>query len=241
MGDRLSDERGTRREDDGGGAISEAILLCGGRGSRLGGDVEKPLVEVGGVPLVDRVLAALATSRLDRVVAIPSPMTPATTRHLRERAEGRKGRVVARDDASDVVDPSSVELVVRPGDGNGYVEDLSDGLSTVDGPAVTVAADLPLLRGSDIDEVIGAATAEPIDRSSSVPSVAVCVPVGTKRALGVSIDTVTGHEGRPVAPTGLNVVADGSDRVIVRDRLSLAVNVNRPTDLAVARRLAAEE
>ena len=230
MGDRLTDgdDPPTASADRPTAAAGlPAVLLCGGRGTRLGGDREKPLVEVGGRPMVARVLGALAASRVDRVVAVASPNAPATRRALRE------------DLAADI----DVPCTVLDGSGDGYVADLDVGLAAVDGPAVSVAADLPLLSGRDVDDAITAAVgADPaaVDADGAVDSVAVCVPAAVKRGLGVSVDAAFDHGDRPVAPSGVNVVGDGPDRVVVRERASLAVNVNRPSDLAVARRLAGE-
>ncbi|WP_066418440.1 NTP transferase domain-containing protein [Halorubrum aethiopicum] len=221
------------RETDGGEAGSApelpAVLLCGGRGTRLGGDAEKPLVEVGGRPMVARVLDALADAAVTRVVAVASPHAPDTRRALRDGLAAE----------------AAVPCTVLDGSGEGYVADLEVGLSAVDGPAVTVAADLPLLRGRDVDAAIGAAVsgdAPPSEVGSAtdgpVRSVTVCVPVAYKRDLGASVDASFEHAGTPVAPTGLNVVGDGPDRVVVRERDSIAVNVNRPGDLELARRLA---
>ena len=107
--------------------------MCGGRGSRLGGDTEKPLVAVAGVPMVDRVLDALDDAeRVGDVSCAVSPHTPATRDHLRER--------------------DGVVVVDTPGDG--YVADLSHALDRVGSPVVTVASDLPLLTGGVVDRVL---------------------------------------------------------------------------------------
>ena len=50
-----------------------AVVLAAGAGSRFrasGGDRPKPLTEVGGVPLVDRVLEVVLAARLDEVVLV---------------------------------------------------------------------------------------------------------------------------------------------------------------------------
>src|SRR5690348_11025184 len=44
----------------------DAVILCGGRGTRLAGDVPKPLVEVGGRPIVWHVVRLLAAQGIRR-------------------------------------------------------------------------------------------------------------------------------------------------------------------------------
>ncbi|MFC6862072.1 NTP transferase domain-containing protein [Halomicroarcula sp. GCM10025817] len=106
--------------------------MCGGRGTRLDAPVEKPLFEVDGVPMVDRVLDALEASSVDAVYAATSPATPETRAHV------------------------DVPTVETPGEG--YVDDLSSALADdrLSTPVLTVAADLPLLDGEILDRVLAA-------------------------------------------------------------------------------------
>jgi len=178
--------------------------MCGGAGTRLGRG-EKPLFEVGGDPMVTRVLDALCASRVDTVYAVTSPHTPETARRLR-------GRVP----------------VVKAA-GEGYVADLTEALGRVGRPALTVVADLPLLCADPVDRAIEA---------HDGGALTVCVPEALKRRLGVSVDTTRTHDGRRLAPTGLNVVGErDAETVSVRADARLAVNVNRPADAAVAEAL----
>ncbi len=110
----------------------DALVICGGKGTRLDYDGEKPLFPVDGEPMVDRVLAALADSRVDRVYAVVSPHAPETAAH---------------------VDCPTVETP-----GEGYVADLQHALADerVTEPVVTVAADLPLLDAEAVDGVLDA-------------------------------------------------------------------------------------
>lgn len=105
--------------------------MCGGRGSRLDSDCEKPLFEIGGRPMIDRVLAALEASSVDTVHAAVSPQTPETSAHLKDR---------------------SVSRIVTPGEG--YVSDLDAALETVGEPVLTVVSDLPLLSTSLVDRIL---------------------------------------------------------------------------------------
>ena len=181
----------------------DALLMCGGHGTRLRpavGDTEKPLVEVDGTPMVDHVVQALRESQISGIVAAVSPDTPSTAARL--------------------ADCEGLRVVETPGEG--YVADLTTALETMETPAVTVTADLPLLTGEIVDRAIETAGGE---------SLAICVPLSLVESLGVSADTTVDHEGQTVVPTGLNVVGAGPDRHTVWEVERLALNVNRPTDL----------
>ncbi len=192
--------------------------MCGGEGSRFGGDVEKPLYRVDGVPMVDRVCDALAASRVEEVYAAVSRNAPGTRTHLASRPD--------------------VTIVETPGDG--YVADLGVAIDAAGGePLVTVAADLPLLAADPVDRALDVATTAADEAASDSPahSLAVVVPAALKEQLGVSVDAAT--DG--LAPTGLNVVGpEAADETLVSFDARLAVNVNRATDAAVAEALAGE-
>ncbi|WP_135665461.1 NTP transferase domain-containing protein [Halorhabdus rudnickae] len=101
--------------------------MCGGRGTRLDLDREKPLVEIGGRALVDRVADALAASSIERSYAVTSPHAPRTREHV------------------------TLPTIDAPGEG--YVADLQYALDRVELPVLTVAADLPLLDGQTVDSI----------------------------------------------------------------------------------------
>jgi adenosylcobinamide-phosphate guanylyltransferase len=102
--------------------------MCGGRGTRLDVSTEKPLYDIGGRPMVDRVRDTLVASRIERVYPVVSPHTPRTRDHL----DGR--------------------IIETPGEG--YVADLQYALERIDPPVLTVTADLPLLAGDAINTVL---------------------------------------------------------------------------------------
>ena len=181
--------------------------MCGGAGTRLDRG-EKPLVEIAGKPMIDRVLGALGTDRVGTRYAVTSPQTPRTARRLKRH--------------------NGVEVIETGGDG--YVADLASALERVDRPILTVVSDLPLLDG----EIVG----RTIDTYGS-GALTVCVPAALKHHLGVSVDTTRVHDGRELAPTGLNVVGETeSETVQVSCDARLAINVNRPGDVTVANALA---
>lgn len=181
------------------------LVMCGGEGSRLRpavGDTEKPLVAVGGEPMIDRVVDALRASSLSTIAAAVSPATPETAAYLAE------------------ID--GVERVETAG--AGYVADLDDALAGLEGPTVTVAADLPLLTADHIDRAIAAAGGD---------SLSVCVPVSIPEKLGLSAEPTFDYAGETVVPTGLNIVGDDNERTAVWQAPRLAFNINRPADYQV--------
>lgn len=105
--------------------------MCGGRGTRLDAPVEKPLFEIAGQPMIERVLAAFEDTDVETVYAVTSPHVPETRAYLDER---------------------SVAQIETPGEG--YVDDLGRALERVHGPVLTVATDLPLIAADAISDVI---------------------------------------------------------------------------------------
>jgi molybdopterin-guanine dinucleotide biosynthesis protein A len=107
-----------------------AVVLAGGRGRRLGGPA-KPAIEVGGRPMLQRVLAAVAAARV-RVVVGPPEL----------------GELV----------PVGVAVVREEPPGGGPVAALAAGLSPVPpdvGRLVVLAADLPLLSAAAVRRLVG--------------------------------------------------------------------------------------
>lgn len=177
--------------------------MCGGQGTRLGRD-EKPLVEVGGAPMVDRVCDALVASRIDGLYAAVSPHVPATREHL---------------------DGAAVTVVETPG--AGYVADLTAALERVGRPTVTVAADLPLLAPGAVNRVLDAA-------SGADGSLTVAVPVALKRRLGVSVDATVGADSLAPTGVNVVDGADDDVYVSDDERLAVNVNRPRDLRVAEA-------
>ena len=86
----------------------DALLMCGGRGTRLDLPTEKPLVEIDGRAMVDRIRETLEASRVETVHAVVSPHAPATREHL----------------------AGSLPTIETPGEG--YVADLQSALESIE-------------------------------------------------------------------------------------------------------------
>lgn len=106
--------------------------MCGGKGTRLDIDGEKPLYEIENRPMMSTVWQALADSAVETIHTVVSPHVSTT----RERA--------------------TQPVIEAPGDG--YIADLQYALDRVDRPVLTAAADLPLLVAEIVDRVVTAHT-----------------------------------------------------------------------------------
>ncbi|GAA3742586.1 hypothetical protein GCM10022225_27640 [Plantactinospora mayteni] len=130
-----------------------AVVLAGGAARRMGG-ADKPALPVGGRPMVDRVLAAVADADL-RVVVGPTGDLPAGVRATREQPPG--GGPVAAVAAGLALLPDTLPADTSraapptPFDATPALSDapaLSDG-----GTVALLAADLPLLTADAVRQL----------------------------------------------------------------------------------------
>lgn len=190
------------------------LILAGGLGTRFGGG-EKPLALCHGRPMVGWVTAALVEAGIDPVV-VASPRTPYTQNWCR---------------AHDI-------LCICTG-GAGYVEDLAEAVALLglDGPFLTVAADLPCLSPSLVERVVLAY------RDQACPALSVWVPLTDMTDTGAYVEVI---DGRRVTPAGINILharlisAPQEECRLCLDDPSLHHNVNTRAALAAAERYLAE-
>lgn len=185
-------------------------MMAGGLGTRLQMG-EKPMVSLFGRPLIDWVVSALETAA-DRIFV-------ATTDHVPETMEW--------------AERMGLYLVETPGEG--YVPDMISAVEEagIDDPVLIVMADLPLLRGDIVEEIIE------VYESVPEPALSVHVPLDTYRRIATKPDSLFNYRGRLIVPSGVNVLLgskirfEQEDYHLILDRIELAVNVNSPEDLAV--------
>jgi adenosylcobinamide-phosphate guanylyltransferase len=197
-----------------------ALIMAGGKGTRMRGQEEKPLLKVFGKPLIEHVLDALKDAReVTRIVVATSKHTPKTT----QRA-------------------SELSLEVIETSGKDYQMDMREAIKKLNLKyVITVSADLPLLKGKTIDKIVKHY------KGCGKPVMAVMVPAERFEGLGVSIDLILEDKGSRLVPAGVNVL-DG-DRVKKErfekelDQELLIIdseeflNTNTPRDIMIAERL----
>ncbi|WP_297073489.1 NTP transferase domain-containing protein [Thermococcus sp.] len=172
------------------------FILAGGRSTRMG--KEKPVLKVGRKPMLLRVYEE-ALVMGETIVALSKNTPKAKELCLRE----------------------GVPFVETPG--RGYVEDVMWLLQEF-GPFVSVSADLPFLKASDISSI-----AKAFDGRVSLTGV-------------LPLEKVP-RDLKPVAYrgyaiVGLNAVALEGERFFELSNSLLALNVNTPEELKLANRIA---
>ena len=132
-----------------------AIVLAGGAGRRLGGR-DKPAIAVGGVSMLDRVLAALVGS-VDAASTVV--VGPAGDGVDAENAERKAGDPVARTSAG------GIRRVLEDPPGGGPVAGLAAGLDalrlTYEAGVFVLAGDLPLFNQTAAARLIQALDGDP--------------------------------------------------------------------------------
>ena len=198
-----------------------AAIMCGGRASRMQqGGIEKPLLKVDGIAMVERVILALAGSgRFDRILAAISPNTPKTKELLKSKG---------------------IQTIETPGEG--YSNDLSYLISKLKPQRVMVVpGDIPLLNSQIISEILDA-----IDNSSSSsrkekrPAISIILEKGFVERTGAKPSIVVDrycHSGITIFNTMYVGTEPVEEYYFVMNRKEIALNVNTKEELELAKKL----
>jgi len=185
----------------------------------MGGDVEKPLLEILSKSMLQRVIEVLRNSNsVERIVVASSGSTPATT------TEAKK---------------YGVQSIITPG--SGFEEDMRFAIRQLSlGEVLVISSDLPFVTV----DVIKAALRK--YRDTRKPALAVVAPAELFERFGTKPSYVFEIEGRKFVPVGINII-DGrridegllEQTEFIIDSGDVAFNVNTPDDLDAARKKAA--
>ncbi len=188
-----------------------ALIMAGGKGTRMEHSVEKPLIEINGKPMIQYVIDALeSTDRIGNIVVATSENTPETEIFLKRHG---------------------IKTIETPG--NGYVHDLGFILSNLklDDILLTITADLPLINGDIINYVL-----EEYEKSEkSAMNVFVPLPIFEKYGLK---PTITFEN---LVPSGLNILRGinktQNEEVLIIEKIELALNINTYEDIKLLKKL----
>lgn len=192
-----------------------ALVMAGGKATRMRESVEKPLLRVDDKPMINHVIDALKKADLvDRIIVAVTP----ATRHTNETARAL-----------------GVETIETSGEG--YEQDMQQAIRTLGlKDVLIVAADLPFLTPGIVDYAVRNYL------STGKPALMVAAPVELYEKSGLEVSYAFNYDGQRLAAVGLNVI-DGTridegrldeTVLVVKDR-DLIFNVNTQADLELAR------
>ena len=196
-----------------------AFVMAGGRGTRIGLPLEKPLLPFLGKPLIDWVVEAVESAeKVSSFYVVTSPNTPETEKYCKD-----KGWAVLRTDAK------------------GYHDDLKQATrdAGITGPILTLPGDLPAITGAFLEKVI--TTFE----TSGKHFLAVFVPIERRKSLGLSVDSTDEFEGKWYAVSGVNIVngleIQKADKIetsaLITEELEVVLNINTLKDLEISEKM----
>jgi adenosylcobinamide-phosphate guanylyltransferase len=196
--------------------------MCGGRASRMQqqqGGIEKPLIKVDGVAMVERVISALASSnRFDRIIAAVSPNTPKTNEFLKSKG---------------------IEIIETAGEG--YSQDLSHLLSKLKpDKVVVVPSDIPLLNSQIVKEILNTINDDD-DRQEQEQAISIILEKGFVEEIGVKPSIVLMnqycHSGITIFNSMVVSTEPVKEHYLVMNRKEIALNVNTKEELELAEKL----
>jgi len=196
-----------------------ALIMAGGKGTRIGLAVEKPLLPFLSKPLIEWVIEAVKSAKkISEFYVVTSSNAVETERKCLK--DGLK--------------------VIRT-DGKGYHNDLKQAILAAQpsGAVLTMPADLPAITGKFLDKVIT------VYEKCGKDALAVFVPISTREALDLSVSSTDEHKGVWHAVSGVNVINGAritnegkiDTGAIITEEIEVLLNINTLKDLAIAERI----
>jgi adenosylcobinamide-phosphate guanylyltransferase len=199
-----------------------ALIMAGGKGTRIGLAIEKPLLPFLGKPLIDWVVEAVKSAeKVSEFYVVTSKNALET-----ERKCLKNGLKVIRTD------------------GKGYHDDLKQAIreAHLQDPVLTMPADLPAVTGKFLDKVIAAY------EKCGKDALAVFVPITKRKALELSVSSTDEHKGVWYAVAGVNIINGAriqdegkiDTSAIITEEIEVLLNINTLKDLAIAEKIMRE-
>lgn len=187
-----------------------AVVMAGGKGTRLKMDCEKPLLELAGKPMIDYVLSSLSkTNHIEKVYIATSPHTPLTKQYLLNR---------------------NYQIIDTPGEG--YVEDLGFILKYFEEKnpkniLLTVSSDVPCIKAETFDLLVNEY------KKLETEAMNVAVPEKIFKKYGIKPTIV--FDG--MVPAGVNILSSlnkiQNEELLILEKIELALNINNSDDIKI--------
>ena len=206
-----------------------AILMAGGKGTRLKSSTEKPLFKFKSKPLIEYVLSNLSKSKyIEKIVVATSPHTPETTECIAKKIKNNQSNLNNLTKSNNKIIEEYIETP-----GKGYIEDLSFLLdkfekSSKNDILVMINTDLPFVSSDIIDDVL-----ENYFKSEKI-AMSVQVPIAIFNKYGIKPSYVFDD----FVPSGLNILISQNieqiEEKFIVSKAELALNINTHDDIRLA-------
>ncbi|MCL2172027.1 MAG: NTP transferase domain-containing protein [Candidatus Bathyarchaeota archaeon] len=196
-----------------------ALVMAGGKGSRMGLSTEKPMIPFKGKHLIDYIIAAINQSKqVTAFYIVTSSNTPNTEQHCKNM-----GWNILHTDAK------------------GYHDDLRQAAhkANLTGPILTMPSDVPAITGKFLDKVV--CEFEQCNKDF----LAVFVPIQKRLDLGLSISSTDEYKGVWYAVSGINIINGKKihekgkieTSAIITEEIEVLLNINTQKDIEIAKKL----
>jgi len=196
-----------------------ALIMAGGKGSRMSLTVEKPMLPFLGKPLIDYVIAAIYQAKnVTSFYVVTSNNTPNTEQHCK-----------------------TMNWKTVHTDAQGYHSDLKQAVrkTNLTGPVLTMPSDVPAITGIFLDKVICEF------EQCGKDFLAVFVPIKKRFDLGLSISSIDEYKGVSYAVSGINIIngtmiqRDGKieTSALITEETEVLLNINTLKDVEIAQKI----
>jgi len=196
-----------------------ALVMAGGKGTRMGIAVEKPMLPFLGKPLIDYVIAAVNQAKnITDFYVVTSNNTPNTEQHCK-----------------------NMNWKIIHTDAKGYHDDLKQAVRKINltGPVLTMPSDVPAITSVFLDKVVCEF------EQCGKDFLAVFVPIQKRLDLGLSISSTDEYNGIWYAVSGINVIngaltqKDGKieTSALVTEETEVLLNINTLKDVEIVQKI----
>ncbi|MBP2142938.1 adenosylcobinamide-phosphate guanylyltransferase [Methanococcus voltae] len=123
----------------------DSLIMAGGKGTRLNLNIEKPLLEIEGIKIIDDMIKNLLNSEIENIYIAVSPNTPKTKKHILENYSKY---------LEDSKNTSDVKICIIETSGKDYVHDLGECIPYFKSSFLTLSGDLVNVKSKTINTII---------------------------------------------------------------------------------------
>ncbi|MBP2172048.1 adenosylcobinamide-phosphate guanylyltransferase [Methanococcus voltae] len=126
----------------------DSLIMAGGKGTRLNLNIEKPLLEINGIRIIDDMIKNLLNSEIENIYIAVSPNTPETKKHILENLESYSKYL------EDSKTTSDAKIFIIETSGKDYVNDLGECIPYFKSSFLTLSGDLVNVKSKTINTII---------------------------------------------------------------------------------------